>query len=360
METYKVQKGDTLGGIAEKYNVSLDDISGYRSGNVNLIYPNETLNIKKKVKWSELDNIPQVTVNNSGAVDSPDNYPAPAYNFNPTSNNDSNMIKSSFNNAVNRENTLRSETDRLTQDLTGLYNQRADSIADVYGMDKSDDIKLQLDKIMADRANIENQAQLNAEGRGITEEGLQPLTTSQLRRNTIQANQKLAEYNYQRGLTENSLADIDRVIDAKFKPLEIQMKYKEQQYNDIYRTFSNKQSAYASSLANMAKLKISEMEQDKARLDKEKQIETFKNRLMLSAKGNGAPASVLDAINNATSPKEMLKVSGRYGLSTTMYSKKYYPTKSRRTTTTKTTKTASRCEDGKVRGDDGLCYYAIN
>jgi len=48
-QTYKVQSGDTLSAIAKKYGVSISDITGYRSGNPNLIYPDEVLTIKGKI-----------------------------------------------------------------------------------------------------------------------------------------------------------------------------------------------------------------------------------------------------------------------------------------------------------------------
>ena len=43
--TYTVQPGDTLSAIAARFGVSIDDISGYRSGNPNLIFPGEVLTI---------------------------------------------------------------------------------------------------------------------------------------------------------------------------------------------------------------------------------------------------------------------------------------------------------------------------
>ena len=42
---YTVQAGDTLSGIAAKFGVSISAISGYRSGNPNIIYPGEVLTI---------------------------------------------------------------------------------------------------------------------------------------------------------------------------------------------------------------------------------------------------------------------------------------------------------------------------
>ena len=52
---YKVKSGDALGKIAKQYGVSLNDISGYRSGNPNLIYEGETISIGGGNKNSKAD-----------------------------------------------------------------------------------------------------------------------------------------------------------------------------------------------------------------------------------------------------------------------------------------------------------------
>jgi LysM repeat protein len=44
-QSYKVKKGDTLSGIAKQFGVNVGDISGYKSGNADLIYEGENLNI---------------------------------------------------------------------------------------------------------------------------------------------------------------------------------------------------------------------------------------------------------------------------------------------------------------------------
>lgn len=41
--TYTVQSGDTLSGIASQLGINIHNITGYSSGNMNLIYPGETL-----------------------------------------------------------------------------------------------------------------------------------------------------------------------------------------------------------------------------------------------------------------------------------------------------------------------------
>lgn len=46
-QTYTVQSGDTLSSIASRLGVNVNDISGFRSGNPNLIFPGENLVVKK-------------------------------------------------------------------------------------------------------------------------------------------------------------------------------------------------------------------------------------------------------------------------------------------------------------------------
>lgn len=47
-QTYTVKKGDTLSKIAGDYGVGMDKITGYKSGNPDLIYEGETINIGDK------------------------------------------------------------------------------------------------------------------------------------------------------------------------------------------------------------------------------------------------------------------------------------------------------------------------
>ena len=49
-QTYTVESGDTLSKIAGRFGVGVQDITGYRSGNPNLIFPGEVLTIGSKVQ----------------------------------------------------------------------------------------------------------------------------------------------------------------------------------------------------------------------------------------------------------------------------------------------------------------------
>lgn len=68
---YKVKSGDTLSKIAQQMGVNVSDISGYRSGNPNLIYPDEVLTIKKgqsTQNQSQSTQVPQSMVDTMGQV----------------------------------------------------------------------------------------------------------------------------------------------------------------------------------------------------------------------------------------------------------------------------------------------------
>jgi len=54
-QTYTVKSGDTLGKIAKSYGVGLSDISGYKSGNPDLILPGETLTVNPTAKSTTAD-----------------------------------------------------------------------------------------------------------------------------------------------------------------------------------------------------------------------------------------------------------------------------------------------------------------
>jgi LysM repeat protein len=58
-QTYNVQAGDTLSAIAGRYGVSIEQITGYRSGNPNLIYPGETLTIQGGLGGGQIQEIHQ-------------------------------------------------------------------------------------------------------------------------------------------------------------------------------------------------------------------------------------------------------------------------------------------------------------
>ncbi len=75
---YKVKKGDTLSGIASQLGVGMDSISGYRSGNKDMIYEGEELNVgtpapKKTESSSYVDEV-KTQLNEGDTTESDDPY----------------------------------------------------------------------------------------------------------------------------------------------------------------------------------------------------------------------------------------------------------------------------------------------
>ena len=66
MTTYKVKKGDTLSGIGQTLGVNWKNITGYKSGNPNLISPGEVLNIPSLKSSVKPPTLPVTTNTNTG------------------------------------------------------------------------------------------------------------------------------------------------------------------------------------------------------------------------------------------------------------------------------------------------------
>lgn len=75
-QTYKVASGDTLSAIAKKYGVKVENISGYRSGDINKIYPGEVLNIPTTAPTLGLQPQPITTAATTTAIVKPPTIPS--------------------------------------------------------------------------------------------------------------------------------------------------------------------------------------------------------------------------------------------------------------------------------------------
>jgi LysM repeat protein len=72
--TYTVQSGDTLSSIAKKYGVNIGNITGYRSGNPNLIYPGEKLTLGNTAPVSNVQNNVGTTLPSKPAINTGGGY----------------------------------------------------------------------------------------------------------------------------------------------------------------------------------------------------------------------------------------------------------------------------------------------
>lgn len=110
------------------------------------------------------------------------------------------------NNSLAGEGAYRSNLEQQNKDLQEQMKAESDYTA-------------QLKLLQAEQKNIPDQMQLQAEGRGITAGGLQPLQTAELRRNAIKANTVGALLSASQGKIAYAQGLIDRAVKAEFDPI---------------------------------------------------------------------------------------------------------------------------------------------
>ena len=128
------------------------------------------------------------------------------------------------------------DVSKMIADLTattGLAGEKAgyqveqEKAAGLEAMKASEaDYTAQLTQLKADYANVENQMQLQAEGRGITAGGLVPITMSEQRKLSIRANTVSALLAATQGKITFAQAQVDRAVSAKYAIAEAERKAK--------------------------------------------------------------------------------------------------------------------------------------
>ena len=123
MEKYTVKKGDTLSGIGQRLGVDWKNISGFRSGDPNLIFPGEVLNIPSTTDYSKVQTIDDankvINEEQEGDVIDKENEGAPQVK--PAYTGLLDMFKD-VTSAI-RPKTAAPETPDLTQKFTDLRTQ---------------------------------------------------------------------------------------------------------------------------------------------------------------------------------------------------------------------------------------------
>jgi murein DD-endopeptidase MepM/ murein hydrolase activator NlpD len=259
---YKVKKGDTLSGIAQKYGVNLNDISGYRSGNKDLIYPDELLTIGKKVKASDVDSYNGGKIDNLSADMNMDYnlYTAPdtVYDL----SNDINTISEKQAEYLKTKN----EMDKVI----GIKNNLSTAIETSDEYKRLNELKQQLAFAKGERDIIRFQNEEDAVGRGITTSALNPYTASDLRKNTIKsyglAQQVAGLTNYIE--LERDLAE--KKFDAYIAPLESKLRNIEYEIDVLEKNYKKRKGLLSDIIKNKLEERKLEVKKNIAYINKQK------------------------------------------------------------------------------------------
>lgn len=216
--------------------VSVSDISGYRSGNPNLIYAGETLSIKPKAPTApststSVDSLGTGTMPKlpTGGTTTP-NYASVIAGI-PTPQTPTTPTQA----PTAAETTSKGLMDRITSaygELTGksAFEQSQMEQAGVPQQEKDvQELTNQLNQLKTESGIIPMQAQEGATGRGVTDAGIAPLTQAQLRQNAIKTLTVSAQLQAKQGNLTLAKDQVDRAVSMKYDAIEQEIMAKKDQ-----------------------------------------------------------------------------------------------------------------------------------
>lgn len=154
---------------------------------------------------------------------------------------------------------------------------------------------------------IPQQLQLDATGRGITAGGLRPIETAALRNNAIQALGVSSLLEASRGNLTLAQDLVDRAVKAKYDPIREEIKAKTKNLELIINS-----PEYTLAEKNRAQRQKEIQDANTRTLAKREQDEKDVRSLSLTAQKYGAPADVIEKIQNAKSFQEAQLLAGIY------------------------------------------------
>ena len=139
---YTVKKGDTLGAIAKKMGTSTSNLTGFRSGNKNLIYPGEKISIKSSPNDESTSRTETIRAELSDKTKEPQD----------TSNN---FDRDSLNARLSNQ---RESREKARANLEGFRSRRYEELTEEKGLDNNRDEISALDQTITQKKNERDQA----------------------------------------------------------------------------------------------------------------------------------------------------------------------------------------------------------
>jgi len=168
------------------------------------------------------------------------------------------------------------------------------------------DLSGQATSLQRESQAIPLKMQQGAEGKGITDAGLAPLTSAELRNNAIRAltlaqNTDVVSAAATGSYNKLQLAQekAQQIIDLKYKPIEDDLKARQTQYelNKDMLSIYDKKRTEALGIA---------LENEKTQLDAKKTVDQQKSTLQIEMAKNGAPADAIARVGNSANVSEAI------------------------------------------------------
>lgn len=295
-QTYTVKEGDTLSKVASQYGVNVTDISGYASGNPDLIRPGEVLSVKTRTQ------APANTVNANDLNTKPYSVPP----VQPLTGFDG-LIKSSeaaitdLSGAVDTGKAdIQKKYDRLGQ----LPSERADSYKDTGVYDKQAAYSKAVNTINQKELAYQTQVDKirNSNPTGQLEDGQQIQIDKLTKDWAITKAAMSISAAFLKDDYELAKTIVDDRIDAETEGLKNELAGIEFFYTQNYNELSDERK-------NLLEFQMNQIAEEKA--DTEQRLQEI-GALQLAAAENGAPTSVITAIGKANDLTGAITAAGSW------------------------------------------------
>jgi LysM repeat protein len=227
-QPYTVKSGDTLGAIAKKLGTSVDNLTGYKSGNANLIFPGETISVKAPVNNEATDRASTVR---SELTDAPSTTTKP----------DSSFGGFDFSTLQNDLKETQKQKEEAFKKLDGFQSKRYEELVSERKLDDNKSFISDLDAQITQKKNERDQALAKirsnpgASASTLAGEGkvASDLLNNEINNLIGQRNAKANEYN-------SALAEIESIVGREAGDLQSAFGFyesAEKQANDLIASY---------------------------------------------------------------------------------------------------------------------------
>ena len=297
-QKHTVQPGDTLGAIAKKFNTSINNISGFKSGNRDLIFPNEILTIDSgasQVPTSLLNNTKDTVFNEKPGVPEP---VIPEFNF---------------TEKKAEQSTVTEEIEKLRRRQGRVLEKGEKRLGDLIpDQQRLGTVQAQLDALKTQRTAIPQRVGEEFQGGRITEQALRNQTSQELRRNSILQADFAAEGSLLQGNIRTALDLIETATDLELAPIERDLTYAEDNLDSLISTYNDEVDSYSKRIVAEAKVEKEKITEERRQLEDVRKLRTDLRLISNSARSGGASSSVVAAIMRAGSYEEAIRLASGF------------------------------------------------